>query len=1185
MDPTAWQGENRCVLLAAYQGGQLYPYVTYQKPHTSSHEYPFKTWRSRAWVRKLPRRHQRRSCRRRKSPWPGTSLTMAFTMLMCMAAVALILHLTLYIATGIHTGRRLSKAQMEVHHSGAKMYTQAPDSILHGHTSPSTSGWISATFKSMLRISSTCTRFVVARADRDPSPEAMEHATTLSLQHSWENHPGKLTSWGLATRTAVLSDDMYQHTRQSWDYRPPQHMGGVTSLTSSVAANIQQPLTPCEHDTVTVLDSRCTRPGPKSGLRLPHAARPSWVMRLCTLWASCGWAKGVRVSTLPGGVEGVAMTTTMAPSLATKHTGRQRVSVPIQQAMSRQGKRSYQRACRRAQAQGGTMYRGRWVTSQELNAREQQSGNRPPQTRRSTAGQQHWQILTWNAGGLHEGLYTEVLTYMHDHTIDIGMIQETKWKFTSTWSSQHYHFIHSGGTSEQAKHGGVLTMISRRLTQANQIQYNSILDGRLLHVRFLYQNSGIDLINTYQYAINNSAGLFDRRHHLWVRLSQCMQRIPVRNHLIAAGDYNTTCSALRGHCGHQTLPFDSSKVLDQAEFMQILQTNDLVALNTWKKGQAATYSWGETKSQIDYVLIRRSHATPLSQMARPIWWRVAQWRQGAQHHPVQAQVPVKWTPWRRGGLNPARPTLDRAEMIRAMKDSDERFYIYRRQVQALIATRPSLDNLHDEIQKVASSVFPSTSTTTTSSSVDDPTIIVGVRDMWHTFRLMRQNNRDGKGIFKAWRQWTAFMKQHKTHKQRSRRHRKQKLLDMLIQAQAAADKHDMHSVYKIVRQLAPKTPHRVLQLRKEGFMLTPQEELNWMLQFFGERFGESQDCMPPSRFLSQPFLLDAEQLQCQLAKIPVHKAVPKNDPAGVTWKAVADIIAPYVCEYVREEWYPHALRIPTMWTSASMIFLQKPGKTGCEPRHWRPIALQDALGKSVISVVTEQAKPWIHMWLQQFPQCAYLPHRSTSTALRRVFQHCDKVRGMCAEQTYNLHSKKAGTRYKPFVGGLQVCLDLSAAFDLLPRRHLATALDLAGVPEDVQQVLLAWLDQAVYHVEHKALTGTVRPTRGVRQGCRASPILWAAFTGLICFTLEQQLGAQWANRHLTIYADDHHAQWELHQAADLDRAIQELNVLRNILMQLGMEANPGKAEAILMCKGNLAQSSGPVSITKKNGCF
>ena len=61
------------------------------------------------------------------------------------------------------------------------------------------------------------------------------------------------------------------------------------------------------------------------------------------------------------------------------------------------------------------MYRGRWVASQELNTRDQQPDKRSPPIGRSAAGQQHWQIFTWNLGGLHEGLYTEVLTYMHDH--------------------------------------------------------------------------------------------------------------------------------------------------------------------------------------------------------------------------------------------------------------------------------------------------------------------------------------------------------------------------------------------------------------------------------------------------------------------------------------------------------------------------------------------------------------------------------------------------------------------------------------------------------------------------------------------------------------------------------------------------------------------------------------------------
>ena len=68
--------------------------------------------------------------------------------------------------------------------------------------------------------------------------------------------------------------------------------------------------------------------------------------------------------------------------------------------------------------------------------------------------------------------------------------------------------------------------------------------------------------------------------------------------------------------------------------------------------------------------------------------------------------------------------------------------------------------------------------------------------------------------------------------------------------------------------------------------------------------------------------------------------------------------------------------------------------------------------------------------------------------------------------------------------------------------------------------------------------------------------------------MEQQLGTQWAAQHLTVYADDHHVQWELHRIEDLSVAVSELNVLLSLLTHLGMEANPNKAEAILMCKAN-----------------
>ena len=400
---------------------------------------------------------------------------------------------------------------------------------------------------------------------------------------------------------------------QAENYRPQEHNKGIDHHPHQTRS--RDPTPHGREDVEDPLHSG-TRPGPKSGLYSSRTLpRRFWSMWFLSTWATWGRTEGVRVSTLPGGVEGAAKQTHYAPLHAAKHSGRQWVSVPIQRSRNRQSKRSFRRACTRAQLHGGTMYRGRWRTCKELCGTDSHP-NHTNEAKLQERGAPHWKVMTWNAGGLHAGLYSEVLTYMHDFNVDIGMIQETKWKFTSTWSSQQYHMIHSGGTQEHAKHGGVLILISKRVAQASSIQYNSMADGRLLHVRFAYKATHVDLINTYQFAINNSSGLFERRHSIWVKLAQCISRVPQRNVLIAAGDYNATCTALGGHSGNQVLSHDASKVVDQDEFMQIIRANDMIALNTWRKGPLATYTWGQAKSQIDYILIRRTQATPLSKMAK-----------------------------------------------------------------------------------------------------------------------------------------------------------------------------------------------------------------------------------------------------------------------------------------------------------------------------------------------------------------------------------------------------------------------------------------------------------------------------------------------------------------------------------------------------------------------------------------
>ena len=126
----------------------------------------------------------------------------------------------------------------------------------------------------------------------------------------------------------------------------------------------------------------------------------------------------------------------------------------------------------------------------------------------------------------------------------------------------------------------------------------------------------------------------------------------------------------------------------------------------------------------------------------------------------------------------------------------------------------------------------------------------------------------------------------------------------------------------------------------------------------------------------------------------------------------------------------------------------------------------------------------------QYPCFAYLPQRGVQEALYLAFDFCNEIRPLW--QTI-----RPGP-WRTFGGGLILSLDLKQAYDRLPREYLAKGLDMCGCPLELSTVLLHWLHQAQYHVRHRGLEGSLTPERGVRQGCKASPIEWTAFLIYAC---------------------------------------------------------------------------------------
>jgi hypothetical protein len=113
-----------------------------------------------------------------------------------------------------------------------------------------------------------------------------------------------------------------------------------------------------------------------------------------------------------------------------------------------------------------------------------------------------------------------------------------------------------------------------------------------------------------------------------------------------------------------------------------------------------------------------------------------------------------------------------------------------------------------------------------------------------------------------------------------------------------------------------------------------------------------------------------------------------------------------------------------------------------------------------------------------------------------------------------------GQHLGALTGGLLVTLDLSKAFDMVPRGHLFRCLSILGVPDVLLDFLNAIYHQTDFTFQHRGQTRNVETSKGIRQGCKAAPTLWAAYATGLLLEIWQHTDAQWLYECITMYADD-----------------------------------------------------------------
>ena len=839
-------------------------------------------------------------------------------------------------------------------------------------------------------------------------------------------------------------------------------------------------------------------------------------------------------------------------------------------------KRAYKRAVNRALANGTTWYRGRKCSYQQL------AGNQPWPTpnhcgsqRPSLVAKNGVWVLSWNVGGLTNAILDELQVWLRQPAnshIQVVMLQETRWQFSSDWSSPHWHFVHSGHTKQ--KGSGVLTMVSTAVADPHDIRAREILPGRVLpaRVQFKGRSNCVDLLNVYQHAWDtpaNALELSSLRSKVLLAVEDAIRLIPQRNLCVCAGDFNVQLKRIPGLVGANTVlkAKDSQAAPDMESLADMISTLNLVALNTWS-GQrrcAHTFKHQGFKSQIDFIFVRRHEATPLMRQCKPQHgFPVTAWRLSGLHVPLCTCLNFRWRP---------PPNRDRQAKI----DSDQVNLALKQQLPVLQQFRQAVAAMTGHVQAYSTEVFNQAlmqqgalffpEVRQPRCSPSDADIIKQVaRSRWKHFQLSRQHARSPgwngmqlmNRVFMTWMHFAKFRGMRREANKASRDARRDRFERLLTDAAECAASLNMQRLFKVVRQLAPKQPYRRMKLYgPNGEILSIAQEAQAIKTHFEAILHDdeqSQTQLGPQAVAT--FSLD--EMHAELARIPANKATPKHLAPGVLWRAAAPIIAPVLVDTLDRQWCDTAI-VPQSWKDGWVALAQKPGKPGRDPGDFRPLCLQDPVGKAVLKLIAMRIRPRVQAYASNCPQHAYLKGRSAEGALLAVFDKCREIRTLAQAARRDIFAKRQGIKSTPHAGGLVLSLDMSMAFDIVPRCHIQAALLEAGVSAAEVALIMEWLLGSTYHIKHGSINLSITTERGVRQGCVLSPLVWTCFTCYVIKRLDPIISLQ----DLQLYADDFLMCKIFHTKEQFVDALRSIPILMRHLRSFGLKINVNKTAVLI----------------------
>ena len=854
-------------------------------------------------------------------------------------------------------------------------------------------------------------------------------------------------------------------------------------------------------------------------------------------------------------------------------------------SITRIKKRSLKRAYSRLRTLGHTWYRGQFWQSQTVGQ------SRPNFTAENTQmispqPMEHLPknrliVFHWNGGALSSARYQEMLHWLHLQRVDIALLSETHWSYSQEWTTPNWNAIHSGhDPSQKDKASGLLLLISTRLCRADQIAWHAAVPGRVLHCRLHLTSRPVDIIGIYQHPWNSSTIQKTRRKQVWASLNQLLQAVPNRHTVCLLGDFNCTLTYLPRLVGQEHYWTTNGKRSgpqhgDMNMFSTLLNDHQLVALNTWTSTLGATSYTPSGSSRIDFMMVRYRDADTMAKQVG-LLTDAPFLPSGAYHIPMITSLNHKHYKTSRAQTSKL-PRQVKIKCIAEFRQDTLHWQQCSNGINNALRDASGIKDLSELYTLLHQGTMHFFHHGADRRSDTHP----GFAELkWQHYKHLRMaGHPDITTLFQKWWHFARFRRMDQQHLRWTREVRNQKIRQLTLDAQQAHLQHDSFRLYQIISRSCPRHRNKRSHLKgDDGCFLTPTEETATYVKFIADNWAGPSLEIPAFPTPGIPFTI--QELDQAIATIPTTRAVAPGFAPGPMWKAQSEHLAWWLFEKLQKWWGQDPPHIPQTWKDAWACWLPKPNKPSTRLENLRMLGLQEPLGKAVLKLIAKKALQMTFDWLSIFPQFAYLPLRSTREALLRGAFHCHEVRYLLMTQKRSIHATTASQPRLNCAGGIMLFIDLTRAFDQVPRHVLITALQRAQLDPKLQSLILHWHHNSHYHIDVNNTCRSIPVNRGVRQGCSIAPYLWTTIMALLITELQNSIPQQWLLDHLSIYADDIHVFSLFRDTEELTLTIKYFELIIDAIETLGLSLSPAKSCVITRGKGSGYEKWKKTSLTR-----